>query len=242
MVSNVKNIFAACIIFTSSLIFTDLPKTSELIHRIQPLGIAHEPFERGSLTVITGSMCSGKSEELIRLAGRFILAGFDVLVFKPAIDNRAILQLNIDPSTYISSRSGSWVECIPATTCAEMRAYIDQSSASVIAIDEVMFFTAEAKELISLISELVAAQKKVMIAGLDLNFRGEPFGPMPDLLALADNVIKLTAICTVCGTDTYCITQRLVEGKPAHYNDPLIVVGANQYEPRCRKCHIIRKD
>lgn len=228
--------------FTSIIAYGSLPKTSELIHRMQPLAVTHEPFERGSLTVITGSMCSGKSEELIRLAGRFILAGFNVLVFKPAIDNRAILQLNIDPSTYISSRSGSWVECISAQTCAEMESRINASNAMIIAIDEVMFFTAESAELIALISKLIASGKKVMIAGLDLNFRGEPFGPMPELLALADQVIKLTAICTVCGTDTYCITQRLVDGQPAHYNDPLIVVGATQYEPRCRKCHSIRKD
>jgi len=228
--------------FTSTIVLADLPRTSEPIHRMQPLNITHEAFECGSLTVICGSMCSGKSEELIRQAGRFILAGFNVLVFKPAIDNREILKLNIDPLTYISSRSGSWVECVPAQTCVEMKSYIDQSSATIIAIDEVMFFTAETKELVALIIELVSSGKKVIIAGLDLNFRGEPFGPMPELLALADNVIKLTAICTVCGSDTYCITQRLVDGKPAHYNDPLIVIGASQYEPRCRKCHIIRKD
>ena len=76
----------------------------------------------------------------------------------------------------------------------------------------------------------------------ELDFRGEPFGPMPELLAFADHVFKLKAICNSCGDDTFCLSQRLIDGKPAHYNDPLIVVGASQYEPRCRKCHIIRKD
>src|SRR5690242_8575114 len=97
-------------IFSETII--SLPKTAELVHRMQPMNIKQQPFERGSLTVICGSMCSGKSEELIKQAGRFILAGFEVLVFKPAIDTREILQLGLDPLTYISSRSGSWVECI----------------------------------------------------------------------------------------------------------------------------------
>ncbi|MBP9764879.1 thymidine kinase [Candidatus Babeliales bacterium] len=223
-----------------------VPQVSEPIHRMQPLAIQHKPFERGSLSVICGSMCSGKSEELIRTAGRFILSGFHVLVFKPTIDTRTILQLELDPLTYISSRSGSWVECIAVQNCTDMKKYTEQTDAQVIAIDEVMFFTHEADELIQLINTLVAQGKKVMVAGLDLNFRGEPFGPMPQLLALADNVMKLTAICSVCGTDTYCITQRLVDGQPAHRNDPLIVVESSQksitYEPRCRKCHTLREN
>lgn len=220
-----------------------LPKTSTLIHKTQPLNITQPPFSKGSLTVICGSMCSGKSEEIIRLVGRFIMAGFDVLAFKPAIDNRKLLEIDdLDPLNYIPSRNGSWVECIPVRNIEEMTLIIQQSNASVIAIDEVMFFTQEADLFIELICNLVQSGKKVIVAGLDLNFRGEPFGPMPYLLAYADNVIKLQAICSVCGDDTYCITQRLVDGKPAHYNDPLIMVGASQYEPRCRKCHIILKD
>lgn len=242
MSKKIQSFVYLCLFFTAASMYCDLPKNGEPVHRIQPLNIVHEAFERGSLTIICGSMCSGKSEELIRQAGRFLLAGFNVLVFKPTIDNREILKLNLDPLTYIASRSGSWVECIPAQNCAEMQSYIDQSSATIIAIDEVMFFTAESKELIALVSALVSSGKKVIIAGLELDFRGEPFGPMPELLALADNVMKLSAICTVCGTDTYCLNQRLVNGKPAHYNDPIIMVGASQYEPRCRKCHIIRKD
>lgn len=228
--------------YTTSIIADSMPQKAELIHHIQPIHVQQKPFDRGSLHVICGSMCCGKSEKLIQDVSRFILAGYKVVVFKPAIDNRAILQLELDPLTYISSRSGSWIDCVPVQNCKEMYSILDQTNATVIAIDEVMFFTQQSKELIEFIKYAVAKNKKIMIAGLDLNFRGEPFGPMPELLALADTVTKLPAICSVCGTDTYCITQRLVDGKPAHYNDPLIVVGASQYEPRCRNCHIIRKD
>jgi thymidine kinase len=219
-----------------------LPRTGDLVHKTMPLEIQQPAFPVGSLTVICGSMCSGKSEEIIRLVGRFILAGFDVLAFKPAIDNRKLLHLDQDPLTYIPSRNGSWVECIPARNSQEITNVVAHSNASIIAIDEVHFFTQESESFIELICNLIKSGKKVILAGLDLNFRGEPFGPMPALLAYADNVIKLNAICSVCGSDTYCITQRLVDGKPAHYNDPLIVVGSTQYEPRCRKCHIILKD
>lgn len=220
----------------------NLPKTSQLIHPLAPLKIQQPHFSKGSLTVICGSMCSGKSEEIIRQVGRFILAGFDVLAVKPAIDNRKLLHLEQDPLTYIPSRNGSWIECQAVRSCSELSELIAQTNASVIAIDEVHFFTQESQEFIELIQNLINANKKVIVAGLDLDFRGEPFGPMPYLLAYADVVTKLQAVCSVCGDDTYCISQRLVNGQPAHYNDPLIIVGATQYEPRCRKCHIIRKD
>ncbi len=215
---------------------------AKLIHPSKSFNQAKRHQQKGSLTVICGSMCSGKSEELIRQVGRFIIAGFNLLVFKPSIDNREILKLDLNPLSYISSRSGSWTKCVAVTKCEEILNTALESDVDVVAIDEVMFFTEESKKFIEIIQQLLEAKKTIIIAGLDLNFRGEPFGPMPDLLAMADNVIKLTAICSVCQDDTYCITQRLIDGIPAHYNDPLIVVGASQYEPRCRKCHIIRKD
>lgn len=219
-----------------------LPQTSQVVHRTQPLNITQPGFSKGSLTVICGSMCSGKSEEIIKQVGRFILAGFNVLAFKPSIDNRKLLHLDLDPLTYIPSRNGSWIDCIAVSNCDEMLAEVQASDATIIAIDEAHFFSHEQDNFIKLVQILVEAGKKVIIAGLDLDFRGEPFGPMPYLLAYADNVVKLNAICSVCGSDTFCISQRLVNGKPAHYNDPLIVVGATQYEPRCRACHIILKD
>lgn len=219
-----------------------LPKTSELVQKVQPLNIKQCPFKKGSLTVICGSMCSGKSEELIKQVGRFILAGFDVQAFKPAIDDRKLLTLEQDPLTYIPSRSGSWIECTAVKTVDEMKEIIKKQTAQVIAIDEIHFFTPEKDSLILFIRSLVESGKKVIVSGLELDFRSEAFGPMPELLAFADNVIKLKAICNICGDDTFCISQRLIDGKPAHYNDPLIIVGSSQYEPRCRKCYIIRKD
>jgi len=215
---------------------------AKLINPIKGFNQTKHHQQKGSLKVICGSMCSGKSEELIRQVGRFIIAGFNVLVFKPSIDNREILKLDLNPLSYISSRSGSWTKCVAVQSCEEILTTALESDVDVVAIDEVMFFTEESKNFINIIQQLLDAKKTIIIAGLDLNFRGEPFGPMPDLLAMADSVIKLTAICSVCQEDTYCITQRLIDGNPAHYNDPLIVVGASQYEPRCRKCHIIRKD
>lgn len=201
---------------------------------------------RGSLNVICGSMCSGKSEELIRQIRRFIIAGMEVLIFKPAIDTAQRANINVDPLSCISSRSGSWLKSFAANNVDEIKQHINSSTARIIAIDEVMFFTSEKQELITLIKALVNAGKIVLIAGLELDFRGEPFGPMPELLAMADNVMKLTAICSVCNNDTYCLNQRLVNGQPAHYDDPLIVVdsavGSNHYEPRCRACHKIRTE
>lgn len=233
--------FLSAFLFTTSQEVKHDPRSEIILNAIQSKQTKRHHF-KGSLTVICGSMCSGKSEELIRQVGRFTLAGFNVVVFKPSIDNREILKLDLNPLSYISSRNGSWTKCIPVTSCSEILPIALNSDVDVVAIDEVMFFTDNTKEFISIIQQLLDAKKTIIIAGLDLNFRGEPFGPMPDLLAIADNVFKLTAICSVCQDDTYCITQRLIDGIPAHYNDPLIVVGASQYEPRCRKCHIIRKD
>lgn len=217
------------------------PKVNTLRERPEPLKVKHPERTKGELTVFCGSMCAEKSGTLIAAIGRLHLAGVDVLTFKPSIDNRDILNLGLDPRSYISSRNGSWVDCTPVQSCAEMRHKIAQSNASVIAIDEAHFFTPESSELIALVRDLVQSRKLVLIAGLELDFRSEPFGPMPSLLAFADHVIKLKAICSVCGADTYCLSQRLIDGKPAGYNDPLIVVGASQYEPRCRKCHVCVK-
>ncbi len=225
-----------------TLCTTSLPPKGQPLHQAQPLTIKRTDSIPGSLTVICGSMCSGKSEELIRLVRRFILAGFSVLAFKPALDSRKMLDLELDPTSYIPSRTGTWIACTPVNSVTHMADIIETCNPTVIAIDEVNFFTQEPKELIALIQVLIQKGKKIIISGLDLNFRAEPFEPMPALLTLADQVLKLTAICSVCGDDVFCITQRLIDGKPAHYNDPLIVVGSTQYEPRCRKCHRIQKD
>ena len=121
-----------------------------------------------------------------------------------------------------------------------MELYIEQNNISTVAMDETHFF--DPKQLTAFVKKIVTSGKKVILAGLDLDFRGEPFGAMGDLLAYADNVIKLTAICASCRKDRYCLTQRTINGQPAHYLDPIIQVGENEYEPRCRPCHILRTD
>lgn len=243
--NNIKKVALLNIFFTLSIfpnVAKTIARTSELIQSYSPFQFQQQPFSKGSINIICGSMCSGKSEELIKKVSRYVLAGFDVLIFKPTTDTRQLLKLDLNPLEYISSRNGSWINCVAVSSVEEMEEFVVNSTATIIAIDEVHFFTSQTQELIELVHLMLTLGKKIIIAGLDLDFRGEPFGPMPQLLALADTVEKLTAICSVCGDDTYCISQRLVNGQPAHYHDPLIVVGSSQYEPRCRKCHIIRKD
>ena len=239
-----KYYFTITLLSLATIVQTDaqLPQISKPLTQPTPVLSKQTHFSKGSLNVICGALCSGKSEEIIKQIGRLVLAGFNVLVFKPAIDNRKILDLEQDPLSYIPSRNGSWVNCTPVTSVKEMKKIASESCAQIIAIDEIHFFTPEKEELIQFVRSLVESHKKVILAGLELDFRGEPFGPMPELLAFADHVFKLKAICNSCGDDTFCLSQRLIDGKPAHYNDPLIVVGSSQYEPRCRKCHIIRKD
>jgi len=194
-----------------------------------------------SLTVICGSMCSGKTEELILVSSRFVTANPALIgIFKPCLDNRVLANNEKDPSKFITSRNGSSIACISVKDVAEMKKIILEKNYAVVAIDEAQFFNKE--ELLGFVREMLSLNKKVIVSGLDLDFRSEPFGAMGDILALADEVIKLTAICTECGKDTYCITQRIIDGIPAHYNDPIIMVGDVQYKPRCRNCHIIRKD
>ena len=194
-----------------------------------------------SLTVIVGSMCSGKTEALIAAASKFLIANPDLIgIFKPCIDTRVLANNEKDPSIYITSRNGSSIKCIAVTDVAAMKKIVMEKKYAVIAIDEAQFLNKE--ELMAFVHEMLGFGKKIIISGLDLDFRSETFGAMGDLLALADEVIKLTAICTECGSDTYCITQRVIDGKPAHYNDPIIMVGDIEYKPRCRSCHIIRKD
>jgi len=194
-----------------------------------------------SLTVIVGSMCSGKTEALIAAASKFLIANPNLIgIFKPQIDTRVLANNEKDPSIYITSRNGSSIKCIAVADVAEIKKIVIEKNYAVVAIDEAQFLNKE--ELVAFVHEMLALRKKIIISGLDLDFRSETFGAMGDLLALADEVIKLTAICTECGSDTYCITQRVIDGKPAHYNDPIIMVGDIEYKPRCRNCHIIRKD
>ena len=180
----------------------------------------------GSLEVICGSMFSGKTEELIRRLKRAQLARPRVQVFKPRLDNRYAVEA-------VASHSGILHDALPVDDTAEMRRLLD-TAATVVAIDEVQFFD---RAVADFCRELADRGVRVIVAGLDLDFRGEPFGPLPVLMAEAELVSKLQAICVVCGAPA-SRTQRLINADPASYNDPIIMVGAQEvYEARCRLHH-----
>lgn len=180
----------------------------------------------GSIEVITGSMFSGKTDELIRRLVRARIAKQKVQVFKPAIDIRYAVEK-------VTSHTGSNFEAIPILNASQVEARLDADT-TVVAIDEAQFFD---EEIIQITRRLADRGMRVIVAGLDMDFRGEPFGPMPVLMAQAELVDKLQAICMVCG-DQASRTQRLVDGRPARYDDPVVIVGASEmYEARCRKHH-----
>jgi thymidine kinase len=182
--------------------------------------------QSGWLEVICGSMFSGKSEELIRRIRRAQFAKQEVKVFKPTIDNRY-------SEDAVVSHNGNSVIAIPVATPAELFRYISATT-DVVAIDEVQFFS---DDIIDVVQTLADRGYRVIAAGLDQDFRGEPFGPVPALMAIAESVTKLQAVCTVCGSPA-SRTQRLINGAPASYDDPIILVGASEaYEPRCRHHH-----
>jgi thymidine kinase len=180
----------------------------------------------GWIEVICGSMFCGKTEELIRRVRRAQIARQKVQVFKPAIDTRYAKR-------EVTSHNGMQVEAVPVESVSQLQTLIEQDT-TVVALDETQFFD---DTIITLCDTLAIQGTRVIIAGLDMDFRGEPFGPMPTLMARAERVDKLQAICVVCGGPA-SRTQRLINGQPAAYNDPIILVGASEvYEARCRGCH-----
>ncbi|NLL42480.1 MAG: thymidine kinase [Firmicutes bacterium] len=182
--------------------------------------------EASWLEVIVGSMFSGKSEELIRRVKRAAIAKQNVLVFKPALDHRY-------GKERVAAHNGLHIDCIPVREPVEILSRVDDTI-DVVAIDEVQFF---GPDVVPVCQLLVRAGKRVITAGLDQDFRGEPFGSVPVLMALAEQVTKLNAICVVCGRAA-SRTQRLIDGKPAKYDDPIILIGATEnYEARCSRCH-----
>jgi thymidine kinase len=182
----------------------------------------------GRVEVICGSMFCGKTEELIRRVRRAIIAKQQVQVFKPSLDTRYGVE-------NVTSHSGQNFEAQPVSGSDEILPLIT-SLTTVIAIDEVQFFD---NGIVSLVNDLAKRGMRVILAGLDMDFRGEPFGPMPQLLCRAEEVTKLHAICVVCGEEA-SRTQRLVNGQPAHYDDPVIMVGAQEaYEARCHEHHLV---
>ncbi len=192
--------------------------------------MSHHRYEGGWIEVVCGSMFSGKTEELIRRVNRAIIAKQKVQVFKPVIDTRYAHQK-------VTSHSGAQFVATAVADAAELLSKLDPET-EVVAIDEAQFFDWSIAELCN---DLADCGLRVIVAGLDMDFRGEPFGPMPVLMAQAEQVDKLQAICQVCGAPA-SRTQRLINGQPAAYDDPVILVGAKEvYEARCRECHKVSR-
>ncbi len=187
----------------------------------------------GWIEVICGVMFSGKSEELIRRVRRAIIARKRIQVFKSHLDER------YSGIYSISSHDGRTVEAVPVDTPEQIVRLIEPDT-QVVAIDEAQFLDAS---IVSVATTLANRGLRVIVAGTDSDFRGEPFGPMPQLLAVAEMVDKLHAICVICGNPA-SRNQRLIAGKPARYDSPTIMVGsAESYEARCRACHSVpRRD
>lgn len=186
--------------------------------------------EPGWIEVITGPMFAGKSEELIRRLRRLDYAHKKYLVFKPDIDNR---YSEGDVESHLHNK----IKCVPIKKSEEIRPYLN-NKIDVVAIDEVQFLD---QGIVPLCDELANQGIRVIVAGLDTDFRGEPFPVSAALLAKAEFVTKLTAVCVKCGAPA-TMTQRIVNGIPASIDDPIVLVGASEsYEPRCRHCHEVGK-
>ena len=181
----------------------------------------------GSIEVITGVMFSGKSEELLRRVRRALIARKTVQVFKSHLDDR------YSGIHAISSHDGRRVEARPVSSSLEIAEHI-MDDVDVVAIDEVQFLDTG---IIEVANRLADRGIRVIISGTDMDFRGEPFGPIGPLLAVAESIDKLHAICVVCG-DLATRNQRLIDGRPAVAEGPTIQVGGSEtYEARCRHCH-----
>jgi thymidine kinase len=182
---------------------------------------------QGWIEVITGVMFSGKSEELIRRVRRALIARRRVQVFKSALDDR------YHGIGHVSSHDGSGVDAVAVRSSVEVAERIHPQT-QVVAVDEIQFLD---DGIVDVISALADRGARVIVAGIDMDFRGEPFGPMARILALAEAVDKLHAICMVCGAAA-TRNQRFVDGEPAPYESPVVQVGGHEsYEARCRRCH-----
>jgi len=185
----------------------------------------------GSVEVITGSMFCGETDELIRRLRRATIARQKIQVFKPVIDNRYQVEK-------VTSHAGTQFDALPIQKSTDILTNLDPDT-TVVGVDEAQFFDDEIIQIVQLLAERGI---RVIVAGLDTDFRAEPFGCMPAIMAMAEKVDKLQAICMICG-EPACRTQRLVNGKPARYDDPVIIVGAAEmYEARCRKHHEVPRD
>lgn len=185
----------------------------------------------GSVEVIVGSMFSGKTDELIRRLRRATIARQKVQVFKPAIDKRY-------NEEKVTSHAGSDYAAIPITCSADIIDYLEDDT-TVVAVDEAQFFD---PGIGPVVQRLADRGTRVIVAGLDTDFRGEPFGSIPTMMAQAERVDKLHAICMICG-EPATRTQRLVNGSPANYHDSVVIIGASElYEARCREHHEVPRE
>ena len=183
------------------------------------------PQRGGWLEGICGPMFSGKSEEMIRRLRRAEIAGQSVVIFKPRIDDRY-------DAADVVSHAGARMRGVPVSSVAEVVEHA--KGFDVVGIDEVQFFE---PSIVPLALDLADRGVRVVVAGLDQDFRRLPFGPIPELLSHAEFVDKLQAVCHRCGGPA-TTTQRLVDGRPAPYSGETVLVGAaEQYEARCRGCH-----
>ncbi len=187
----------------------------------------------GRIEVITGCMFASKTEELIHRANRAKIANKKIIAFKPEIDDRYT-------ENTICSHTGIELDAIPIKNNSDgINKILEETNRDidVVVIDEANFFN---KKLVDVVQKLAENKHRIILSGLDQTFRGEPFEPLPSLLAIADKVEKRNAICECCGKPA-TKTQRLIDGEPASYDSPTIDVGGDEkYEPRCRNCHIIK--
>lgn len=176
--------------------------------------------------LITGPMSCGKTEELLRRIRRCIIAKKKVVVISPDVDTRT-------GGDYIESRNGLWLDAVKVRHSIQIMSLV--KDAQIVAIDELQFFDSN---IVPVITELMKQGKKVIGTGLELDFKAEPFGYMPQLMCIATKVDKLHAVCMKCGCEEATRTQRLIDGKPADKNSPLIMIGGDEtYEARCIKCY-----
>lgn len=193
----------------------------------------YRTYKPGWIEVICGCMFAGKTEELIKRIRVLEYAKKKVVAFKPTIDNRY-------SENKIASHAGNFCECVlvDINDLSPIKALINDKTVDAVVIEEVQFLN---EEIVSICEQLAQNKKRVIVAGLDTDFKGDPFRIMADLMAKAEFVTKLSAVCTKCGAPA-TRTQRLINGEPASINDPIILVGASEcYEARCRHCHEVKR-